>query len=253
MEKKRQNYSIKDFVVSERTSIEECLIRFNNNKKSFLIVTRQSKAVGVVTEGDIRRQIINGASIGMAIKYKTDFYYLWQDNTFDKVSELFKLKNVEFLPILNKDMDLINIITKKQFHALLLHDNNWSLDENFLDIDEGSLDHEIHNRPWGFYKTVWLCPESQVKVITVFPDGELSLQSHKSREEHWVIVKGRGEVVLDETVLNVSSGSYIHISKEQKHRIKNISRSNIVFCEVQLGEYFGEDDITRFHDKYGRG
>jgi len=252
IEKQCQKYNIKDFVVSARSSIKECLIKFNNNKKSFLIVTHQNNVIGVVTEGDIRRQIINDADIDKIIKYKMDFYYLCHNDTFDKVSSLFKLEEVEFLPILNKSKELVSVITKKQFHVMLLHDQSWSLDEKFLNIDESSIDHEIYNRPWGFYKTVWLCPESQVKVITIFPNEELSLQSHNLREEHWIVVKGSGEVILNDTVLNVFSGSYIYISKESKHQIKNNSNSNIVFCEVQLGEYFGEDDINRFYDKYDR-
>ena len=81
----------------------------------------------------------------------------------------------------------------------------------------------------------------------------LSLQEHKKREEHWVVIKGIGKVVLGESLIDVYPGKYIYIPKGCKHQIINIStKDNLVFSEVQLGEYFGEDDIVRYSDKYGR-
>jgi mannose-1-phosphate guanylyltransferase/mannose-6-phosphate isomerase len=244
--------TLKDLLVTEKSSIKDCLIKFNNNKRSFVIVTDRNKVLGVVTEGDIRRKIILGESITNLIEYNVNFRHIKKDDSFDSVCKLFKLEDVDFLPILNKSNELVDVITKKQFHVTLLHEQNWNASQYFIDIDESSLDYEIYNRPWGFYKTVWLCPESQVKVITIFPNEEISLQSHKLREEHWIIVKGNGIVSLNENEILVESGSYIHIPKESKHQIKNCSKNNIVFCEVQLGEYFGEDDIKRFYDKYNR-
>ncbi|HHE05988.1 MAG TPA: cupin domain-containing protein, partial [Epsilonproteobacteria bacterium] len=75
---------------------------------------------------------------------------------------------------------------------------------------------------------------------------------HKRREEHWVIIKGKGKVVLGESLLDVYPGKYIYIPKGCKHQIINDGEENIIFSEVQLGEYFGEDDIIRYSDKYGR-
>lgn len=68
-----------------------------------------------------------------------------------------------------------------------------------------------------------------------------------------IVIKGEGEVTLGESVLHAYPGKYIYIPKGCKHRIKNVHQSeNLVFSEVQLGSYFGEDDIIRYSDQYLR-
>lgn len=87
----------------------------------------------------------------------------------------------------------------------------------------------------------------------VNPKGILSLQEHKRREEHWVIINGEGRVTLGDSVKNVHAGDFIYIPKGCKHRLENPSGSEyLMVAEVQLGDYFGEDDIIRYEDIYGR-
>ena len=115
------------------------------------------------------------------------------------------------------------------------------------------VDTEIFPRPWGFYKTTVLNDYYQSKVISVKPGGQLSLQSHNHREEHWIVVHGTGEVRLDESVLQVHTGSSVFIPKGAKHRLKNLDeKENLIISEVQIGDYLGEDDIIRYEDIYGR-
>jgi len=114
-------------------------------------------------------------------------------------------------------MGLINILTKKQFNVMLLENIAFDLSYNFRQLDNSILEHEIYNRPWGFYKSTILSSHAQSKIITVFPDGELSLQEHKRREEHWIIIKGTGIVVLGESLIDVYPGRYIYIPKGCKH------------------------------------
>ena len=148
---------------------------------------------------------------------------------------------------------LFNIVTKAQFHLMLLEDIEYSADINYSDFDHGKLEHEVYNKPWGFYKSVLLSSHAQAKVITLFPDSEISLQEHMHREEHWVVIKGVGKVVCSNDLFDIKAGGYIKIPKRMKHKIINTSvKDNLVFSEVQLGEYFGEDDIIRFEDMYGR-
>ena len=101
----------------------------------------------------------------------------------------------------------MNIITKKNMHVLLMEDIEFDNTYDFLSIDDTILEHEIYNRPWGLYKTTFLNLYSQSKIIKVNPLGELSLQEHKRREEYWIVINGVGEVVLGESIKNVSSGS----------------------------------------------
>ena len=89
-------------------------------------------------------------------------------------------------------------------------------------------------------------------MIEVKPGGKLSLQMHHHRSEHWVIVKGQAEVIVEEDKLTLSKNQHIYIPKGSKHRITNIGRDVLVLVETQIGDYLGEDDITRYQDDYGR-
>jgi mannose-1-phosphate guanylyltransferase/mannose-6-phosphate isomerase len=113
--------------------------------------------------------------------------------------------------------------------------------------------HEVHPKPWGFYKTTLMTPFHQAKILCINPNQSISLQSHNFREEHWVNVKGDGEVILDDTKRPFLPGNYIHIPKGSKHRLINTSNiDNLIISEVQLGESFDENDIIRYEDQYGR-
>lgn len=118
---------------------------------------------------------------------------------------------------------------------------------------ENNKVNEIYIRPWGHYQTLAINEYFQTKVISVNPGAQLSLQSHFKREEHWVVAHGTGTVQLGDELIPVEKGSSLFIPKECKHRITNAdTKESLVFIEVQLGEYFGEDDIVRYEDIYGR-
>lgn len=108
------------------------------------------------------------------------------------------------------------------------------------------------HRPWGSFTVLMDTPAYKVKQLQVLPGHRLSLQMHHQREEHWIITRGTPEVTLDEVTRTYQTGDYIHIPKETKHRIANTGNTPVEFIEVQLGEYFGEDDIVRFADDYNR-
>ena len=175
------------------------------------------------------------------------------DDGFEKVIDLFKNQSIKFLPIVDNDGKLINLITKNQMHALLLQDIQADLEFDFSTLDTGVVDHEIFQRPWGYYKTTVLNDYFQAKIISVKPGAQLSLQSHDHREEHWIVVHGTGTVQLDNSVLSVSCGSTIFIPLGCKHRLTNTDeKESLIITEVQIGDYFGEDDIIRYEDVYGR-
>jgi mannose-1-phosphate guanylyltransferase/mannose-6-phosphate isomerase len=113
-------------------------------------------------------------------------------------------------------------------------------------------EHTFEERPWGRFEILRDKAHFKSKVIRVDAHQQISYQSHAQREEHWVIVKGKGEVVLNEQVIPVQTGSYVKISMGAKHRIRNTSDYPLEFIEVQLGSYFGEDDIVRYQDDYNR-
>ena len=107
-------------------------------------------------------------------------------------------------------------------------------------------------RPWGSYEVLLDEPDHKVKKIVVKPGKRLSYQVHKQRSEHWFIVSGTGAVTLDDSVVEVRPGSAIDVELGTAHRIENTGTTDLVFVEVQHGDYFGEDDIVRLEDDFGR-
>jgi len=108
-------------------------------------------------------------------------------------------------------------------------------------------------RPWGSYTVLDESPEThKVKSITVHPGHRLSLQSHSARSEHWFVVAGEGLVWRDEDRIRLTAGSAVDIPSGARHRIECVGLEPLTFVEVQHGTYFGEDDIVRYEDDYGR-
>ena len=153
------NNSLLMYVIQEGVSILSALKSINENTKGFLIVTDQStKVVGVLTDGDIRRAFIAGATTNDSISdfVVRKFTSLCIKNDISDAIEIFKNKAIKFLPILNENDELVNIITKNQLHALLLQDMHADINYDFTTLDDSVVDYEIFQRPWGFYKTTVL-------------------------------------------------------------------------------------------------
>ncbi len=110
----------------------------------------------------------------------------------------------------------------------------------------------IEQRPWGSFTILDEQEFCKVKKIEVKPNAKLSLQSHTKRAECWTVVSGIGIITLDKKEISLSTGQTINIAIGQKHRMRNDSNTPLVFIEVQTGSYFGEDDIIRYQDDYGR-
>lgn len=107
-------------------------------------------------------------------------------------------------------------------------------------------------RPWGHYEVLLDDPSYKVKRIVVAPGRRLSLQRHRRRQEHWFFVQGRGVVTVNGEEREVRAAHAVDIPRGAAHRVHNCGSAPLVFIEVQTGEYFGEDDIERLDDDYGR-
>lgn len=116
----------------------------------------------------------------------------------------------------------------------------------------------ITEKPWGTYEILHEDEKCKIKKITVNPLKRLSLQSHTRRSEHWTFLEGEGLFQKGFLTSNIHSyevrgGSNVYIPCGALHRIENVSEKNdLVFIEVQTGSYFGEDDIQRYEDDFGR-
>ena len=92
----------------------------------------------------------------------------------------------------------------------------------------------------------------KIKKIVVNPNSSLSLQMHKHRSEHWVVVEGNAKVQVNDEVKILSKNESVYIPLGVKHRLSNPTKSSLILIEIQSGNYLGEDDIKRFDDIYGR-
>ncbi len=113
------------------------------------------------------------------------------------------------------------------------------------------LHREVH-RPWGSYDSVDVGDGFQVKRIKVKPGARLSLQSHRHRAEHWVVVRGTARITRDDEVFDLGANQSAYIPIGARHRLENPAGEMLELIEVQSGSYLGEDDIVRYEDVYGR-
>ena len=143
--------------------------------------------------------------------------------------------------------------------ALLVADRSRSQDvrEVVEDLKRANrsehLNHTRVYRPWGYYESVDAGERFQVKRLMVKPGAALSLQLHRKRAEHWVVVSGRARVTRGDDTLHLEENQSTYIPVGTKHRLENAGTEPLLIIEVQSGSYLGEDDIERFEDRYGRG
>lgn len=120
----------------------------------------------------------------------------------------------------------------------------------------GSTEHIYHvkvNRPWGNYTVLEEDRDGfKIKRIEVAPGARLSLQSHRQRSEHWVVVSGTATVTNGDQVTTVQKNQSTYIPIGTKHRLENLGKEPLHIVEIQVGDYLGEDDIQRYEDHYGR-
>ncbi len=112
--------------------------------------------------------------------------------------------------------------------------------------------HQTVHRPWGSYTVLEDADDCKVKRLTVKPGHVLSLQLHHRRSEHWTVVEGTAKVRVGEREFLLNRNESTYIPMDTVHRLENPTATDIHLIEVQCGDYFGEDDIVRLEDRYGR-
>lgn len=203
-----------------------------------------------------------------------DFY--WTDlGSWDALADIFpkdKKGNISSPDILNLDSTGVSIFNRGQRlistiglkdviiadtpDALLVCDSKKTQEVKKIVSMIKSLqrkEHHVHlteRRPWGSFTVLQQGIGFKIKLIEIAPGKRLSLQRHKSRAEHWVVVSGVAKVTSGGRVTIVNSNESIYIPKERKHRLENSQDSPLKIVEVQTGAYLGEDDIERFEDDF---
>jgi mannose-6-phosphate isomerase-like protein (cupin superfamily) len=126
--------------------------------------------------------------------------------------------------------------------------------EEYLKVYESILEQATSedHRPWGYYVVLSDLEDHKVKRIVVYPGKRLSLQRHSRRAEHWTVISGTPVVTRNREEIQLTPGESIDIPLGARHRVFNPGQEPVIFIEVQMGDYFGEDDIERFEDDFGR-
>ena len=166
------------FTAFEDQPVIEALKKIDANRLGFvIIVDRDDRILGVLSDGDIRRAYIRGYNEQelIATVYTKNAIVVNYKEGFARVIELFKDQSIKFIPVSDDEGRLINIVTKEQMHALLLQNIHADLMYDFLSVDPGIVDYEIFPKPWGFYNTTVLNDFHQSKVLSVKPGAKLSL------------------------------------------------------------------------------
>ncbi len=120
--------------------------------------------------------------------------------------------------------------------------------KNISQSEEFIIDH----RPWGSFEILYEGIGFKVKKINLKPGGAISLQSHKHRSEHWVVVEGSAVVTIDESIKVIGPGQSTYVPIGSVHRLENQEKNILIIVETQIGAYLGEDDIIRYEDIYSR-
>lgn len=172
----------------------------------------------------------------------------------DKVKDSFIYSSKELLAV----SGVKNKVVIETEDAILVCSKNKASDINKLvkalkkNNDSTTVISKTVYKPWGYYTCLnegkgWL-----TKLIYVSPKNKLSLQSHNHRSEHWVVLEGEADVVLNEDIYNLKKGKSIDIPLKVKHSLQNNTNEPLKILEVQKGDYISEDDIIRYEDMYGR-
>lgn len=107
-------------------------------------------------------------------------------------------------------------------------------------------------RPWGHYEKLFQETGVWVKRVELNPKSRISLQKHNKRSEKWIVVRGEGLAVVNDSEFPLTKGSVVDVPLGSIHRIGSTGEAPLVFIEVACGDYLGEDDIERLHDDYAR-
>lgn len=151
-----------------------------------------------------------------------------------------------------------NVIIVETDDAVLVTDRNNDQDVKAIvqELNERSRDEAmVHTRvyrPWGCFQTLDSGNGFQVKRLVINPGASISLQLHRQRSEHWVVVSGVANVTCGDETLILKPNQSTYIPVDTKHKLENFGEIPLEIVEVQTGSYLGEDDIVRFEDEYGR-
>ncbi len=231
------------FMSSPSNSIDYALLEKSNNVVVVPLDAGWSDIGSWSSLYDFERKDINGNVFqgDTLIKETTNTYISASDN------HMIVTIGIDNMVIINTP-DVTLVASKESSSMLSLVVEELS-NKNDSRIDNNR---KVH-RPWGWYDSLDFGKNFHVKRIHVNPGGKLSLQSHEKRAEHWIVIKGTAHTIVAGSAQVLNENQSIYVPMKHKHLLENRDKKNYLeLIEVQSGTYFGEDDIVRYDDIYGR-
>ena len=238
-----------DFIRLDNEEFHKC----PNKSIDYAVMEKTTKGVVIPFNG-IWSDIGSWEALWDAKSKDTNNNFIKGDVIMSKVSNSYIHSSNRLLSV----NDVSNLIIIDTPDALLISrkDNSQQIKNivNKLNLEDRieSVSHRKVYRPWGYYDSIDSGKGFQVKRILVNPGAKLSLQKHKKRAEHWVIVKGIASITCGEKVFQLKENESTYIPKGETHRLENHEKVPLEIIEIQTGSYLGEDDIIRLEDHYQR-
>ena len=186
-----------------------------------------------------------------------------KDNNGNSIIGDIKVRSVKNCYLNSKNKLLVaigteNLIIVQTNDATLVANHNYSQEIKDV-VSQLNLENRLEGRehrkvfrPWGYYNSIEKGSNWQIKEILVKPYSSLSLQKHKFRSEHWIILNGEANIEINDEKITLKENQSTFIPAGAKHRLSNNQETSLRLIEVQSGSYLGEDDIYRYDDNYGR-
>lgn len=264
---------LNELKIFEPNIFKTCKSSFSNLEKDFDFIRPDRSKFIKCPEKSIDYAIMEKTQSGMVVPFNGSWSdigtwnTLWDSQSKDLDSNvvkgdviLQKVKNsfIHSSKRLVTVNDVSDIIIVETSDALLVSSKKGSQEIKHLvakikKAGKGESDnHRKVFRPWGYYDSIESGDGFQVKRIYVNPGAKLSLQKHKKRAEHWVVVKGIAKITCGEKIFKLKENESTYIPKGEIHRLENQEKTQLEIIEIQTGKYLGEDDIIRLEDDYHR-
>lgn len=222
---------IDKYLINKDESIKSALKKIDGNHLGIIFIEDNEKVIGVATDGDIRRFMLENNNLDSLI-YKCmnkDFIFILEDDMSNDLIRKSLNDKIKVIPILTDQMNLVSVVSDKVI----------------------SWDTTVH-KPWGYYNTLINDNDFLVKKIVIFSKQSISLQLHNHRSEHWIVLEGTASIQIGDDSIKLLKSESTFVPIKKKHKILNDTDEPLIILETQLGETLSENDIVRFEDQYNR-
>ena len=268
---------LKEIKIHESKTFKKVEEVFLEKKKVFEFISFPEKKFKLLPNQSIDKGLMEKTKNGVITFSNVDWSDIgswqgvWECSKKDKQNNYSNHKNLIFKNVTNSliwssnpekkivGINIDNLIIVEENDTTLIMDKDKNNNE-LSDIVEmlkkkKDITTDVHRhvfRPWGEFKNIHTDQGFQIKILIIYPKNKISLQYHKKRSEHWVVVEGKASVTKGDQRFDLKTNQSTFIDVGEIHRLENKTSRILKLVEVQTGKYLGEDDIVRIQDKYGR-